>query len=107
MTVNEVLKHVIPALESIKVPIPELDSIGLPIAAAVNDLKKCVDFMESVEREIREKAENEAALAAETHSEAEAQNVEEGVEKIENFVPKDDPEDLFGEEPEPEGGEEE
>lgn len=51
MTVNEVIKHIIPVLEQIKVPVAEMEAIGIPVAGAVNDLKKCVAFMDSVEQE--------------------------------------------------------
>ena len=60
MTVNEVIKHIIPVLEGIKVPMTEVETIGIPVSNVISDLKQCVAFMDSVEQEAaREKAEQE------------------------------------------------
>ena len=85
MTVNEVIKHIIPVLEGIKVPMTEVETIGVPVSAVITDLKHCVAFMDKVEQEAREKAEQEAAEAenaaheeADTPEEASSQKDPEG-----------------------------
>lgn len=83
MTVNEVIKHIIPVLEGIKVPMTEVEAIGIPVSNVIRDLKQCVAFMDSVEQEAREKAEQEAARAAAEQEETEEARNEEN--------------DLFGE----------
>lgn len=66
MTVNEVIKHIIPVLEGIKVPMTEVETIGIPVSNVISDLKQCVAFMDSVEQEAaREKAEQEEREKAE------------------------------------------
>lgn len=66
MTVNEVIKHIIPVLEGIKVPMTEVETIGIPVSNVISDLKQCVAFMDSVEQEAaREKAEQEKREKAE------------------------------------------
>lgn len=66
MTVNEVIKHIIPVLEGIKVPMTEVETIGIPVSNVISDLKQCVTFMDSVEQEAaREKAEQEEREKAE------------------------------------------
>lgn len=66
MTVNEVIKHIIPVLEGIKVPMTEVETIGIPVSNVISDLKQCVAFMDSVEQEAaREKAEQEERKKAE------------------------------------------
>ena len=65
MTVNEVIKRIIPVLEGIKVPMTEIPTIGIPVSGAINDLKQCVAFMDRVEQEAREKAEQEEREKAE------------------------------------------
>ena len=80
MTVNEVLKRVIPVLEGIKVPMTEIPTIGIPVSGAINDLKQCVAFMDRVEQEVREKAEQEAARAAAEQEETEPEEAEKAGE---------------------------
>lgn len=65
MTVNEVLKKVIPTLEAIKVPVGEMFEIGVPIKNAVLDLTKCVEFMDLVEQEAKQKQQEEPEPAQE------------------------------------------
>ena len=88
MTVNEVIKRIIPVLEGIKVPITEIPTIGIPVSGAINDLKQCVAFMDRVEQEDREKAEQEAARAAAEQEETEPEETEEA---------RNEENDLFGE----------
>lgn len=76
MTVNDVIKHVIPVLEGIKVPMTEVEAIGLPVSAVINDLKNCVAFMDRVEQEAREKAEQEEAEKAEQEAAEQAASEE-------------------------------
>lgn len=76
MTVNEVLKVVIPVLERIKVPVTEVEEIGMPIANAVKDLRACVRCLDNIEKETAEKAAQEA-------NKAEDENREEGGEENE------------------------
>lgn len=94
MTVSEVIKCVIPALESIKVPVTELDTIGRPVAAAINDLRKCVEFMDRVAQEAAEKAAQEAAADEER---AQAEAAAEQAQPAAAEAAPEDPEDLFGE----------
>lgn len=87
MTVNEVLKRVIPVLEGIRVPMTEIPTIGIPISGAINDLKQCVAFMDRVEQEqaARKAAEEEARKAAEqAEAEREEMNLEEKEEEEKN-----------------------
>lgn len=77
MTVNEVIKHIIPVLEGIKVPMTEVEAIGIPVAGAISDLKKCVAFMDSVEQE-------QAAKKAAEHKESENSDVKEENENDEH-----------------------
>ena len=65
MTVNEVIKHIIPVLEGIKVPMTEVETIGIPVSNVIGDLKQCVAFIDSGEQEAREKAEQEEREKAE------------------------------------------
>ena len=77
MTVNEVIKHIIPVLEGIKVPMTEVETIGIPVSNVISDLKQCVAFMDSVEEQAaREEAEQEAARAAAEQEETEPEEAE-------------------------------
>lgn len=81
MTVNEVIKHIIPVLEGIKVPMTEVEAIGIPVSNVISDLKQCVAFMDSVEEQAaREEAEQEAARAAAEQEEAEPEEAEKAGE---------------------------
>lgn len=87
MTVNEVIKHIIPVLEGIKVPMTEVETIGIPVSNVISDLKQCVAFMDSVEQEAarekaeqeeREKAEQEAGEDGEPEGDPSEDELEEG-----------------------------
>ncbi len=87
MTVNEVIKHIIPVLEGIKVPMTEVETIGIPVSNVISDLKQCVAFMDSVEQEAarekaeqeeREKAEREAGEDGEPEGDPSEDELEEG-----------------------------
>ena len=87
MTVNEVIKHIIPVLEGIKVPMTEVETIGIPVSNVISDLKQCGAFMDSVEQEAarekaeqeeREKAEKEAGERGETEGDPSEDEQEEG-----------------------------
>lgn len=81
MTVNEVIKHIIPVLEGIKVPMTEVETIGIPVSNVISDLKQCVAFMDSVEEQAaREEAEQEAARAAAEQEETEPEEAEKAGE---------------------------
>ena len=81
MTVNEVIKHIIPVLEGIKVPMTEVETIGIPVSNVISDLKQCVAFMDSVEEQAaREEAEREAARAAAEQEETEPEEAEKAGE---------------------------
>lgn len=81
MTVNEVIKHIIPVLEGIKVPMTEVETIGIPVSNVISDLKQCVAFMDSVEEQAaREEAEQEAARAAAEKEETEPEEAEKAGE---------------------------
>ena len=81
MTVNEVIKHIIPVLEGIKVPMAEVETIGIPVSNVISDLKQCVAFMDSVEEQAaREEAEQEAARAAAEQEETEPEKAEKAGE---------------------------
>lgn len=81
MTVNEVIKHIIPVLEGIKVPMTEVETIGIPVSNVISDLKQCVAFMDSVEKQAaREEAEQEAARAAAEQEETEPEEAEKAGE---------------------------
>ena len=74
MTVNEVLKKVIPTLQAIRVPAYEIPDIGVPIVNAVMDLQKCVEYMDLVEQQEKEK--QEQAPEQEENPEAAAEREE-------------------------------
>ena len=81
MTVNEVIKHIIPVLEGLKIQVAELDTIGIPVRDVIIDLKTCVAFMDSVEEQAaREEAEREAARAAAEQEETEPEEAEKAGE---------------------------
>lgn len=81
MTVNEIIKRIIPVLEGIKVPMTEIPTIGIPVSGAINDLKQCVAFMDSVEQEAREKAEQEEREKAEKEAAEKASTDETPMEE--------------------------
>lgn len=81
MTVNEVIKRIIPVLEGIKVPMTEIPTIGIPVSGTINDLKQCVAFMDSVEQEAREKAEQEEREKAEKEAAEKASTDETPMEE--------------------------
>lgn len=81
MTVNDVIKRIIPVLEGIKVPMTEIPTIGIPVSGAINDLKQCVAFMDSVEQEAREKAEQEEREKAEKEAAEKASTDETPMEE--------------------------
>lgn len=60
MTVKDVLKDVIETLNNISVPMSQINDIGLPIAKSINNIKACVEAMESAEKDQAEKETAEA-----------------------------------------------
>ena len=89
MTVNEVIKHIIPVLEGIRVPMAEIETIGAPVAGVIRDLKQCVAFMDHVEQEqaARKAAEAEEAAAREA-AEQEEEAAREAAEQEEEAARK-------------------
>ena len=98
MTVNEVIKRIIPVLEGIKVPMTEIPTIGIPVSGAINDLKQCVAFMDRVEQEASEKAEQEDARAAAEQEDKEKPEESGETERTEETEEaRNEENDLFGE----------